>query len=185
MKTTKKKQFDVLGLLRKNQNKASKKPKQTYGTRIFDYWRETVGVAAEEFGIFGERHCLTSWMLKENCLPNLRQIQRYSKLLNKPKSGRKTNTTPEVNKEIVKLLCNEDRTITSAQITAMLKQKYSDFHRALYANVWFPLVYLDEWLVGNLFCAFVGNYLNKKETDSTLSVIQDWPSQSPDLNTIK
>ena len=76
------------------------------------------------------------------------------------------------------------RTITSAQITAMLKHKYSDFHRALYANVWFPLVYLDEWLVGNLFCAFVRNYLNKKETDSTLSVIQDWPSQSPDSNAI-
>jgi hypothetical protein len=31
----------------------------------------------------------------------------------------------------------------------------------------------------------VRNFLNNKESDGTVSLIEDWPSQSPDINTIE
>jgi hypothetical protein len=43
----------------------------------------------------------------------------------KPKSGRRKNTSQEIDKEI-KTLCNEDRLRTSAQILALLKEKHPE-----------------------------------------------------------
>jgi transposase len=188
MKTTKKKQIDMLQLLRNNQKKASKKQQKPRKLGYLTVGERQQVLLLKNLGYSEKDIALCLGCSKKTAYRTLKKFKETGNLLNKPKSGRKRNTTPEIDKEI-KDLCNEDRSRTSTQITAMLKQKYHQIliHHAIPSGL---------RLGGRGFVfqqdndpkhtsALVKNYLNKKETDGTLCVIQDWPSQSPDINAIE
>jgi transposase len=126
-KSSKKAQSSFIELLKKNkkyQKKVAAKQKKIRKLGYLDLGEKrqilcltNLDFSPEDIGALG--------CSKRTVYRTLKRFQTSGNLAVKPKSGRSRNATPAIDIEI-KRLCNEDRSRTSGQILAMLKENHPD-----------------------------------------------------------
>jgi transposase len=124
-KTTNKKQVDMLSLLRKNKQKAGKNKLKPMKLGYMSIGERQQVLLLKNLG-YSEPDIALSLGCSERIVWRvLKKFRETADLADKPKVGRRRNTSPEIDAEI-KALCEEDRTRTSGQIAAILKEKYPE-----------------------------------------------------------